>query len=86
MPGKGYNLVTFSGGGAGGSPGTRFEQLSMNSHVEYRRNHMVSNGGILISDDALGVLVEHNIVSASDLGIRVDNSTRAVFVRGNQVP
>jgi hypothetical protein len=75
---QGYNLVTWKGGGAG------FEDLHMNMYLDYRRNTVESDGGIWITDDAAGVLVENNVINNSDLGVRVDNCTQAVLARGNQ--
>ena len=81
--GQGYTLASTSGGGAGGSSGSRFEGLSMNMLTVFRDNVVRSNGGILVADDSTDILVEGNAVMESDLQICVTNSTRGVYVRGN---
>ena len=81
--GAGYLLMATSGGGAGGSAGGRFEELSMNSFIVFRGNTIRSNGGILVTDDAENVLVEANTIERSDLHICVTNTTRSVLVLGN---
>ena len=81
--GQGYTLASTSGGGAGGSSGSRYEGLSMNMLTVFRDNIIRSNGGILVADDSTDILVEGNTVLQSDLQICVTNSTRGVFLRGN---
>jgi hypothetical protein len=81
--GHGFTFATGQGGGAGGSSGHRFENLSMNMWLVYRKNRVASNGGMLITDDATAVVVEGNSVEESILGIHVDNTTEHVLLRAN---
>ncbi len=82
--GRGYVIGSTSGGGAGGSTGSRVGDLSMNSFTVFRGNTIESNGGILIADDSSYVLVEDNVIAESDLQICVTNTTSAVLVRNNR--
>lgn len=79
----GYLLASTSGGGAGNATGAGFEHLSMNSLTVFRDNTIKSNGGILITDDSMDIVVEGNTVMNSDLNICVTNTTRNVVVRNN---
>jgi len=83
--GHGFTFATGQGGGAGGSSGHRFEDLSMNMWLVYRKNKVASNGGMLITDDATAVVVEGNSIGESTLGIHVDDTTENVLLRGNEV-
>ena len=89
---SGYNLASVSGA----LDNQKFpspDALSMNSWTIFRDNQILSNGGILVEGDSKDILVEGNIIlypggyrPGDDIGICISNSTRNVFLRGNDAP
>eukprot|EP01121_Diplochlamys_sp_Union-15-3_P013403 TRINITY_DN4154_c0_g1_i1.p1 TRINITY_DN4154_c0_g1~~TRINITY_DN4154_c0_g1_i1.p1 ORF type:complete len:718 (+),score=128.94 TRINITY_DN4154_c0_g1_i1:51-2204(+) len=55
----------------------------MNNNVIMRRNVLHSNANIIISGTSYDVIVENNVIMNTETGITVQNTTKQVYLRGN---